>query len=140
MYRLTELVVISLAPSIVTECLPARRYANEGTVAMTRCLSVCLSFCVSLPVTSRYSIDTCRLTELIFGKEASFDLSYPALSNGLVCRCTLNIPHCIIFCSIFVIFVDVLKMDIWLKVATHYTVCLCVETFAHCNDKQMCDI
>ena len=128
--------MISLAPGILTELLPARRYANEGTVAMTRCLSVC----ASLPVTSRFSIDTCGLTELIFGTEASFDLSYPALSNGLVCWCTLNIPYCIIFCSIFVIFVDVLKMDIWLKVATHYTVCLCVETFAHCNDKHMCDI
>jgi len=45
-------------------------------LAMALCLSVCLS------VTSRCSVEMDRRIELVFGTEASFDLSYTTFSEN----------------------------------------------------------
>jgi len=49
-----------------------RRYASEGA-------SYGLSVCVNQFITSWSSIKTDRWIELVFGMEASFDLSYSVL-------------------------------------------------------------
>jgi len=58
-----------LGSNAIAVLLPALRHAS-AVLFMTLCLSVCLS------VTSRCSIETSGRIELIFGMEASFDLSY----------------------------------------------------------------
>jgi len=71
-----NLTTITLA---LNEYLPARWYAS-AVLSMALCLSVCLSVCfcvtVCVSVTSRCSAKMDGWIELVFGMEASFDLSY----------------------------------------------------------------
>jgi len=61
-----------------------QRYASAGT-SVARCLSVCLSVCLCLSVTGRRSVKTVGRIKLVFGMEASFDLSYSVLKRN-ICR------------------------------------------------------
>ena len=61
-----------LGSNAIAVLLPALLH-DSAVLFMTLCLFVCLS-CLS--VTSRCSIETSGRIELIFGMEASFDLSY----------------------------------------------------------------
>ena len=73
-----------------------RRYARAGTsyCPVSVCLSVSLSVCVRLSqLTSRCSIEIAGRIELIFGMEASFDLSSTMFKESYVSTKIRALPH-----------------------------------------------
>jgi len=66
----------------------------ERVLAIVLCLSVSLSVCVRLSqLTSRCSIEIAGRIELIFGMEASFDLSSTMFKESYVSTKIRALPH-----------------------------------------------
>jgi len=67
-------------PSHFNHC-PQGFYPRDAMLTRVLAGTLCPSVCVCLAVTSRCSIEICGRIELVFGTQASFDLSYTVLQG-----------------------------------------------------------
>ena len=67
-------------PSHFNHC-PQGFYPRDAMLTRVLAGTLCPSVCVCLAVTSRCSIEICGRLELVFGTQASFDLSYTVLQG-----------------------------------------------------------